>query len=390
MNILYITHTRNGSGARIALGNIVKGMIQKGHNVIVVTPALDGEMAKDMFQIGVIVEYAPTSLTLYPNKRNPLKWLYYFVRDQYNWHSARKIIDKLIDKYKIDIVHSNVGPMNLALSACKRHNIPHVWHLRETITDYFDTQFFPSNKRFFSLMRSEGNYNICITKQVFNYYHLHDSKDNSIVIYDGVFPKGLISPCDVQKENYFLFVGRIEPNKAPDELFEPFSEFVKTYPDYRLLLAGNFEEKSHYYNYCCQLVERYRISDKVVFLGFRNDTYDLIKKAKAVIVMSKREGFGFVSVESMLNNTLVIGRDTAGMKEQFDIGLAENGREIAYRFLSSKQLLDAMYMAVEEDNSEMIRIANDTVRRHYSLETSADEVEKFYMKIKNNTIVNGK
>lgn len=40
----------------------------------------------------------------------------------------------------------------------------------------------------------------------------------------------------------------------------------------------------------------------------------------ALIVPSPFEAFGLITAEAMFNKCLVIGRDTAGTKEQFDNG----------------------------------------------------------------------
>ena len=55
--------------------------------------------------------------------------------------------------------------------------------------------------------------------------------------------------------------------------------------------------------------------DNVKFLGIRKDIYSLMKNAMALVVSSPSEGFGFITVEAMLNGCLVIGRNTAGTKE---------------------------------------------------------------------------
>lgn len=57
-----------------------------------------------------------------------------------------------------------------------------------------------------------------------------------------------------------------------------------------------------------------------------------MSKAQALIVASRFEGFGFITTEAMWNDCLVIGKNIAGTKEQFDNGVAETGHEIGLRF----------------------------------------------------------
>jgi glycosyltransferase involved in cell wall biosynthesis len=48
-----------------------------------------------------------------------------------------------------------------------------------------------------------------------------------------------------------------------------------------------------------QKVLQYGIETNVQFLGFRNDCFDLMYNAKATIVPSRCEGFGFITVEAI-------------------------------------------------------------------------------------------
>lgn len=45
-----------------------------------------------------------------------------------------------------------------------------------------------------------------------------------------------------------------------------------------------------------------------------------MNRATALIVPSPFEAFGLITAEAMFNKCLVIGKDTAGTKEQFDNG----------------------------------------------------------------------
>ena len=44
-----------------------------------------------------------------------------------NFRASIKI-KKIIRDYQPDIVHTNVGPVNVAVDTCLRMQIPHVWH----------------------------------------------------------------------------------------------------------------------------------------------------------------------------------------------------------------------------------------------------------------------
>jgi len=111
-----------------------------------------------------------------------------------------------------------------------------------------------------------------------NIYGIDESKIS--VIYNGVD----IECKEMQKENYFLFVGRDSPTKNIDRLIEAFK--LANTKDAKLILAG---------------VKR-DIDDKnIKALGYVDDKElkELYAKAKYFIFPTLYEGFGFPAVEAM-------------------------------------------------------------------------------------------
>ena len=106
--------------------------------------------------------------------------------------------------------------------------------------------------------------------------------------------------------------------------------------------------------------------------------------SQAVLVPSVLEGFGFITVEAMLNRTLVIGRNTGGTKEQFDNGVKLSGKEIALRCESIDEM--AMHMAYVCSNgqlyyADMIDRAEKVVREMYSIENNANQIIEIYKQV---------
>ena len=123
------------------------------------------------------------------------------------------------------------------------------------------------------------------------------------------------------------------------------------------------------------------MEDYVEFLGARDDIYNLMPKAKMLVVPSRFEGIGFITTEAMLNHCVVVGHNTAGTKEQFDNGFADVGREIGYRFDKSEDMLDCMIKVMNDDTSRMIEDAYHTVVKLYNVERNVNIIEELYCKI---------
>lgn len=164
-----------------------------------------------------------------------------------------------------------------------------------------------------------------------------------------------------------------------DELLLSYAYFNKKHPDYTLKVVGSYNENSDYFKNCAQIVNDNNLSNSVQFLGCRNDIFKLMSKAQAHVVASHFEGFGFTTVEAMINKTIVIGRNTSGTKEQFDIGLRISGHEIGLRFSNTEELSHLLCLAVEKDFRQMIQNAYKVASELYTVEKCVDSINKLYV-----------
>lgn len=384
MNILYITHTTDGSGARVALTNMARGMINMGHHVFVITPTNNCIVSDNMREIGAKVIVAPVCSTAYPKTKNVLKWTISLILRLYKWNKSKKCIHNAILNNNIDIVHTNVGPLNLAPSVCRKLGIPHVWHIREFQTEFF-IKFFPLPSHFRKEIIKDGNYNIAITKAIFDYFSLRENIDK--VIYDGVFSENIANQSTIpfkQREKNILFVGRVEDAKGTLDLIKAFILFHHAHKDWKLQIVGNYKEDSAYYRDCITISEKSGCNNDISFLGKRNNVYEFMRNARILVMSSKSEGFGFVTTEAMANGCLVIGRNTSGTKEQMDNGKLLTGEEVALRFETLDELISQMNNAAEKDYSEMIERGRRAAIELYSLEKTSEQVEQYYKWIKKN------
>lgn len=379
MKILYITSDAGWGGSSVALYNLVSELKNR-HQIYVFLPSTKGQLGKKLMDINVMCFSYPFEMQTYPNINcgfvDILKHIWWFVRDLYRLHSAKRYLGTILDDLNPDIVHLNVGMVDLSLDACLKRNICHVWHLR----DYLDYKFFPSRSYLHQKLLHECNYNIAITKQMFKYYGLRNNRD--IVVYDGVI--NALRPhrkSVITRDKYFLMVGTIQEIKGILEGIKAFHEFDKQTPGYKLLIAGRSWKGNDYKTMCDNYINRNDLRDKVNFIGERNDVYELMSQATALLAPNKMEGFGFTIVEAMYNQCIVIGRNVMGLKEQFELGFVETGNEIAFHFDDDNDIPKLMLRVVNEDLSEMRERAYNMVSKHYTVKENALKIEAFYKNI---------
>lgn len=385
MKILFVASGTIWGGGSIALYNLIKELKYKGHEIYVLLPRKNGKLYNELKNIDVKIFSAHYGLSIKPNSRNIIVYISKYIHLLIKQFVGRITVMQIVKRIKPDIVHTNVGPLDIAHKVCIKKGIPHVWHIREYQRLDFSMFVFPSMMSFKKKLEHNNNHNIAITKGIFDYWNLDLHKDT--IIYDGVFSKKIYEPVYNVKENYFLFVGRIEKAKGLFDLLIAFSKFKKITNDYKLLVAGSYANNNDYMAECKSFIDSHDLNESVIFLGERNDIYSLMSKAKALIVPSIYEGFGFITVEAMLNKCLVIGRNTGGTKEQLDRGEADLGCPIGIRFNSIDELYNCLIWAISNNYDEIIERAYKYVMENYSTERHADDVENYYYSILNEKLL---
>lgn len=381
MRILYISNSTSGGGAPASLFNLVEGLKDR-HDIAVVLPEPKGDLYEKLRSAGVPV-YAELSyvLDIWPKTINPFRLITRFIRLWKNRTCVRKYVAQVIEDFRPEIVHTNVGPLAIAFSEAARCGIPHVWHMREYQDKDFGMTFFPSKDAFLRMIHSESNYNIAITEDVFRHWNLR--KDRDVVVYNAVRADAAQQQASPADHRYFLYVGRIEKTKGLMMLLKAFRMYRKDGGQNHLLVAGR---PCGLYSVMCRFYAKLSgLGQYVHFLGQRRDVPALMQSADAFVMTSVSEGFGLTTAEAMINRCFVIGRDSAGTKEQFDRGAAVTGSEIALRFKDIIQLKDCLEYVSDKNNSARIQSIIDNAEKvvlaSYSAERYVGEIENYYKRI---------
>jgi glycosyltransferase involved in cell wall biosynthesis len=383
MRILYISNSTSGGGAPASLFNLIEG-VRKGNQVAVVMPHAHGALYEKLQDKGVTL-YAemPYALDIRPRSLNPFRLIHKYAMLWRNRHQVSRYIGRIIDEFKPDIIHTNVGPLAIGFKEASRRGIPHVWHMREYQDKDFGMTFFPSKKAFMRLIHSKGNYCIAITRDIFRHWELDPKKD--IVVYNAIIKgsRPSLNDCAPDGGKYFLYAGRIEKPKALMTLLKAFRKYRKNGGENSLLVAGR---PCGLYSVLCKAYTRLSgLTPSVDFLGQRNDVAELMAQAEAFIMSSHSEGFGLTTAEAMLNGCVVIGRNTAGTKEQFDRGEEITGSEIGLRFENVDQLASQLEYVSDKANSSHLQQIRENAERVVSTEYTAEryvsDILKFYQSI---------
>jgi len=378
IKIVYILSAAFMGGATISFMNMLKGLIPKGIEPIVLYPRhgkkdeafMSFLSDNNIKSYGVIVTasalYRPR--TMAQHFRWPLSFCSMMVKKTASLFS----ISRIIKNEKPDIIHTNVGVIHEGLKIANKCGIPHVMHLREYQDKDFDWMIFPSKKSFERLIKKSDEI-VCITEGIREHFNLQ-ACNNASVVYNGIYPKENTSYCR-QKENYFLCASRVVPVKGHHDVISAFAHFYKNHPDYKLIIAGFGD--AQYMDKLKSMAVELQCSEAVEFVGYVNDVRNLMRKAKALIVGSIYEGFGRMTAEACYNGCLVIGRETGGTKEILD----RTGGLFFNDITSLADCMESVSRLTDEQYEEKALLAQSIAIDTYSIENNVDNIYNIYKKL---------
>lgn len=386
-NILYILHSTNPTdGAAKALLHIVDNAQDYNVNSVFIVPDKMG-IYKHLIQRQFKVYAFPYRNSCYPPIDDWKTFLLFVPK-----LLARLIVNliaiirtiQIIHHDNIQLVHTNTGVIDLGWWAAKATDTPHIWHIREYNNHDFNFHFFPS--KYIHQLLLKHSHTICITNHIQSHFNLAQNP-YSHVIYDGVLSVTQCAPI-VEKSNYFLYVGRIEPAKGLEDLLNALARCDKfmNSDTYTLKVAGK-ANNDKYDQHIKSKIKQLKLTSKVELLGERTDVLDLMHQALAVVVPSHNEGFGFVMPEAQFMGTLVIAHDTGGLHEQLVNGKKVTNGEIGIGYSTEQELIHRIDSVCSSSvDIQLIKRGQQTASTLYSIETHCQKIFQLYTIIAQNTI----
>lgn len=237
------------------------------------------------------------------------------------WPVSRQIA-KLIKDEKIDFVHHNYSLHNNldAVIAARMAGVLQICHVRKfdklSLLDRCVARFV----RFF----------IYISKAVEECYRRQGiPAQKGEVIYNPFDGKPFGDNCrDTKvlaelglsdKDRLVTNVGRLDWWKGHDYFLQAIAEVIKSEPNVKALIVGSADHTiqcQNYYRKLKKLVFELRLSNHVIFTGFRSDIPQILSVSDVMVhSASEPEPFGRVVVEGMLAERPVIATAAGGVTE---------------------------------------------------------------------------
>lgn len=279
--------------------------------------------------------------------------------------------------WNTDIVHLNSAAVPLGRAFNRSVGIPVVRHVRELPERQYLLHLDAGRRAYAKALRSADRV-IAISGAVREDILRYTGPMDVPVIYNGVLSRarqqdlhglgrarwGTAAPFT------FLLLGLIHPSKGQEEAVEALAILRHRRPEARLLLIGDGNDRA-----LRATIARTGQGEAVELRGFVDDPFPALLGCHALLMCSRNEAMGRVTVEAMACGLPVIGHASGGTLE-----LVEDGRTgLLYPGGASELARRMEALAADPARAAALGDAGAlAARERFSIERYADEVLAIY------------
>ena len=316
MKVCFILHSSKKGGAERVNLELMDGLRNKGIQSFAILPS-DGPLIKELKKRNIrlkVIKY---------------KW---WMREEGSplWKRLGRLILNLIKtvlvvrqvkKWKVDVVYSNTITICVGAFAAKLLHLPHIWHIHEFGYEDHRLCFDLGEKIAMGIMNQLSDVCIVSSKAVREKYRKFFPDRKIKLIYYAVCVTNE-SSCKILKIKKQLqeasgtkcmIVGSLHKGKYQEDAIRAIGKLIDEEIDVRLYIVG--EGILKYKQYLESLVIRDDLENHVQFLEYIDNPFPVMQQADILLMYSRKEAFGRVTVEGMKAGKPVIGAGSGGTKE---------------------------------------------------------------------------
>jgi glycosyltransferase involved in cell wall biosynthesis len=274
--------------------------------------------------------------------------------------------------WKCDIVYTNTVAVWVGAVAARVLRRPHIWHVHEFGREDHGMIFDLGEEVALRIVDNLSTIVIANSKAVAQKYQKYVTFSKLRVVYYSVrIPYDRPNNRPKVVHNSFpqpircVIVGRLDEGKGQAEAIQAVTELIDQGLAVSLVIVGDGDNK--YRQYLERLISERRANGYVKIVGYTDNPYSFIKGADVVLVCSRSEAFGRVTVEAMKLGKPVIGTRAGGTAELIEEGF--NG--LLYSPGNYRELADKIrLLAYQQD----LRVSLGENGRRFAEERFTDEL----------------
>lgn len=414
MTILYYCDEyppfRNG-GIGTVVKLVAEQLVARGHTVIIAGKYVEGgkhnkTVSHELINGVKIYRYHQGAYTTLPRKllgilqfivvkleNSKLYGKINNLKTKRDYRKTESLLAKLIAKYDVDLIefpdyvdeflHGLTHPIKF-----RNFNIPLIIRVHGSVTflDYFRQGRVNPDLQALDLAHFNRADKICAVSK-FSKEFVMDKiipKRSVDVIYNPVEDELFQLPAKRETENTILFFGKIVETKGTFTLIKAFNQVAITHPQVRLKLIGTGDLEV-----ARSLVDE-RIKDRVIFQGFlpKSEIIKEIDKSLFCVLPSYFENFSMAALEVLARKKALIYTERASGAELIEDGV--NGWLVDPENI--EQIVEKIEFAIDKKHCTESIAKNGQVSclERFSAELIMPQLEKYYLKIINTTLLNKK
>jgi len=318
--ICFISHDQGTQGAELALVDLAKNLKRhKNYDVHVICPGNKGGLIDILTQADI--SYSVIPFRWWMGRGSFFGKIYRFCQNVF----ALPLLIIKFKKERFDIIYSNSITVNVGACAAKLTGIPHIWHIHEYgpfgVDDYRYSFDF-GNRLSFLFMRWSTAQFIVISHAVSNAFKTFLPMEKMKVVYQSIESddEGKALPIIKNCKNLkIVILGALMKAKRQEDILRALPLLLSAGCQADVFLIGAEEPK--YVSKLRKLAKKYDIEGNVHFCGTLKKPIPSVAACDISIISSSLEGFGRVTIESMLASTTVIGTNSGATSELITDGV---------------------------------------------------------------------
>ena len=344
------------SGAEVSIVNLMKLLVQKGHEVYNVipdnTPHIDKDYLRHMDTTGIKLFQLKTNQWWWPESKTlDISDLEIQASQQKNIEEVREIIRN----EKIELVISNTVNVFQGAFAAACEKVRHFYIIHE-----FPFGEFGYYKDLIPLIDDLSDKIFVVEGELYHTLTNYFQTDKLIpfIPYTEVQDRSLKNSTISR----FVSIGGINERKNQLELLEAYNHLNRK--EIELVFIGGWDEQ--YKKLMDDYIQAHHL-DHVTFVGFHSDPWSLVTDKDILVLPAKLETFSLVFVESVLNGVPAIISDNLGHLSSSKFLESGNLYPLGNRDLLSQQMTTVFENF--DTYKEKQLLDQELARKKYNLET---------------------
>lgn len=377
LRVVFVSHLSGHYGAERVLLEVLAGLSARRVDCRVLRPA-GGTLGPYLEALKIPQEPAPIRwwASEGPPWKRPLRILANL--------TAAVSVARRLSRWPVDVVYSNSSVSPTGALAAWLLRKPHVWHVHEFAEEDHGLSFDLGPRLTYVLIGRLSRCVITNSDAVKAKCARYIPGERIRTVYAAVSrapeerirPAGCLGRPGGTGRATVVLIGKIKESKGQMEAVHATEELVREGVALELVLAGSADER--YLAALRQVVAAAGLDAHVRFLGHVSDIGGVLESADAVLVCSRSEAFGMVTVEAMRFGKPVVGARSGATVELIREGfngllytpgdvhelagklgylirhpdsaaqMGENGRRWAAERFSSERLADEVLTVIQE------------------------------------------